>query len=638
MRPVTLILTSLALTIAFAKALTSGDKTAIITPEPFHRDIDGDGFVAAVDCDDRDNKVYPGAAEVCDGADNDCDGAVDDGVEQVYYADLDGDGYGDEGMTIAGCGASPGYVSVSGDCDDGAANRFPGAEEVCGDGVVNDCDGSEAAASALCSRLSGDISVSSADREGWGTYQAGAPASISDVGDVDGDGLEDLLVGVPNWCYDCTYDTGWEVGASEGIVAYLRGAGLLADVTDTSFGFTDDVYLTSDGKTSHRVGAQVGGLGDLNTDGYDDVFITAPGISHVYVRLGASAISSSSLPSGATLILRGEAGGDSFGSAAANIGDLTGDGLDELAVGARYNDDGGTDAGAVTVFSGAKLGKWTGYVRASKATLRIVGSTSKDYVGSTLGNAGDIDGDGVDDLLIGAPCHDGGASDAGAVAVFLGGGALAGASGSLSFDDAEHLVLGAAANDRLGSADMRDGGTPAVLSTAGDVDGDGLDDVLLGATEVDLGGADAGAAYLLLASGAVLGGASATASVSDADVIFVGEAAGDHAGFSVGSAGDLDGDGLAELLVGAPFNGSVGRNSGAVYVLYGDTLTTASGAFDLGGADARLVGKEYDTLGMSLLGGVDASGDGVPDLLVGGADDADYWGALWMFFGEADAY
>lgn len=635
MRPVALILTSLALTMAFAKALPSGEKTAIITPEPFHRDIDGDGFVAAVDCDDSDKKVYPGAAEVCDGADNDCDGAVDDGVEQVYYADLDGDGYGDEGLTSTGCGASPGYVNVSGDCDDGAAERFPGAEEVCGDGVVNDCDGSEAAASALCKPLSGDISVSSADRKGRGVgYASGAPTSISEVGDVDGDGLEDLLVGVPGWC-NCTYDIGWETGA-DGMVAYLGGAGLLADVTDTSFSLWDYLYVESGGTSDEWVGRQVGGLGDLNTDGYDDVFITAPRKDYttlteagvVYVLLGASAISSSSLPSGATLILRGEAADDEFGGAAANIGDLTGDGVNELVVGARYNDDGGTDAGVVTVFSGAKLGKWTGYVSASKATLRIVGSTSRDHVGAGLGNAGDIDGDGVDDLLIGAPGHDGGASGAGAVAVFLGAGALAGASGSLSFDDAELLVLGAAANDQLGE----------VLSTAGDVDGDGLDDVLLGAPEVDLGGAGAGAAYLLLASGAVLGGASATASVSDADVIFVGEAAGDCAGLSVGSAGDLDGDGLAELLVGAPCNDSVGTFSGAVYVLYGDTLTTASGAFDLGGADARLVGDKYDSLGMSLLGGVDASGDGVPDLLVGGGDDSDSSGALWMFFGEADAY
>jgi hypothetical protein len=197
-------------------------------------------------------------------------------------------------------------------------------------------------------------------------------------------------------------------------------------------------------------------------------------------------------------------------------------------------------------------------------------------------------------------------------------------------------VLGAAANDQLGAAASDQLGS--ALSTAGDVDGDGLDDVLIGAPDVDLGGASAGAAYLLLASGAVLGGASATASVSDADVILIGEATGDEAGFSVGSAGDLDGDGQAELLVGAPYNSSAASYAGAVYVLYGDTLTTASGAFDLGGADARVVGGSYDNVGKSLLGGVDASGDGVPDLLVGGDDDADDYGALWMLFGHVGAY
>jgi hypothetical protein len=376
--------------------------------DPTTDDIDGDGVVAIDDCDDNNPDAYPGAAEVCDGADNDCDGAVDDGVESAFYADLDGDGYGDGGVSIAGCAASPGYVSVSGDCDDGAADRFPGAEEVCGDGVVNDCDGSEAAASARCSRLSGDISVSSADRKGSVDQIYGsAPTSIRDVGDVDGDGLEDLLVGVPSWC-NCTYYSGWEDGV-DGMVAYLLGGGLLADVTDTSFTIRADASLTSSRSSSEQAGTEVGGLGDLNTDGYDDVFITAREANYstltdagaVYVRLGASAITSSGLSSGATLTLRGEATGDQLGSAAVNIGDLTGDGLNELVVGARYDDDGGSAAGVVTVFSGAKLGRWTGNVSASKAALKIVGSTSNDYVGSGLGNAGDIDGDGVDDLLIG---------------------------------------------------------------------------------------------------------------------------------------------------------------------------------------------------------------------------------------------
>jgi hypothetical protein len=113
---------------------------------------------------------------------------------------------------------------------------------------------------------------------------------------------------------------------------------------------------------------------------------------------------------------------------------------------------------------------------------------------------------------------------------------------------------------------------------------------------------------------------------------------GDYAGAAVASAGDLDGDGLAEVLVGAPYNASAASYAGAAYVLYGDTLTTVSGAFDLGGADARVVGGSYDNVGKSLLGGFDASGDGVPDLLVGGDDDADDYGALWMFFGDLGAY
>lgn len=104
-------------------------------------DLDGDGAASDVDCDDGDPSAHPGAVEVCDGVDQDCDGTADDGVTSTFYDDDDGDGYGDAGATVEACAAPGGYVANADDCDDARADTFPGAADDQGDGLDNDCDG-----------------------------------------------------------------------------------------------------------------------------------------------------------------------------------------------------------------------------------------------------------------------------------------------------------------------------------------------------------------------------------------------------------------------------------------------------------------------------------------------------------------
>jgi Putative metal-binding motif len=97
--------------------------------------------ISNTDCDDTKNAVYPGAPELCDGLDNNCNGQLDEGVLLLYYRDVDGDGYGNDNVTVFACSPPGGYVLVGGDCLDNTATVNPGAIEICGDGIDNNCNG-----------------------------------------------------------------------------------------------------------------------------------------------------------------------------------------------------------------------------------------------------------------------------------------------------------------------------------------------------------------------------------------------------------------------------------------------------------------------------------------------------------------
>ena len=112
-----------------------------------YADADADGFAACEECDDGVGATNPDADEVCDGADNDCDGTVDvDAIDAItWYADADGDGYTDPGATETACAPSEGYAAATeDDCDDADGSSFPGAEDVPDDGIDQDCDGADA--------------------------------------------------------------------------------------------------------------------------------------------------------------------------------------------------------------------------------------------------------------------------------------------------------------------------------------------------------------------------------------------------------------------------------------------------------------------------------------------------------------
>ena len=181
-------------------------------------DDDGDGYAACEECDDTTGGVSPAAAETCNGVDDDCDGTVDESDASdapIWYADLDGDGFGDAASAVRACTAPAGSLADASDCDDDDAASFPGAAEVWYDGVDQDCNGAGdgdqdgdgvdaiAAGGADCDDLRGDVYPGATDVPYDGTDADCAGESDFDA---DGDGVDSASYGGTD-CDDARADT-----------------------------------------------------------------------------------------------------------------------------------------------------------------------------------------------------------------------------------------------------------------------------------------------------------------------------------------------------------------------------------------------------------------------------------------------
>jgi hypothetical protein len=338
-----------------------------------------------------------------------------------------------------------------------------------------------------------------------------------------------------------------------------------------------------------RLGAAVAAGVDLDGDGLPDLMGGAP-----YLGGGAVEIRAEPGPPPAKppLLLQGLGPAEQFGASVANVGDLDGDGWNDLAVGAPNAVSDGRHLGRVYLFRGGPA--------ADRSPYRILeGARDGEWFGASVANAGDVDGDGADDLVVGAP----GNGIPGCAYVFLGG---------RSFDDLADVTVSGGNAGAFGS----------VVSAAGDVNGDGLGDLLVSGPP--LASRPAGTVHLFYGHA----GPGAWTRVS-----FEGGRVGDGFGAALCAAGDLDGDGFGDFAVGAPLADGPGPEAGAVFVYFGNSRFLPVPGMVIHGAAAR----QY--LGSALAGGFDLDADQLPDLLIGSPGDATAGpdaGRLDVLFGGGD--
>ncbi len=450
--------------------------------------------------------------------------------------------------------------------------------------------------------------------------------SVSAAGDVNADGFADLILGAP-----FNDDGGSDAGEAYVLFGRDGDFGTLTNgkrvvalsTLPAAQGFVIQGDLASD-----RAGFSVASAGDVNGDGFADLILGAPfgddrggDAGEAYLLFGKAGgfgkavdgrqvVDLSTLSADEGVLLQGATGGNRAGFSVASAGDVNGDGFDDLIVGAPYNSNGGTKIGRSYVVFGksgdfGEAADGRQVVPLSALTpdegFAIQGATPGDQSGFSVSSAGDVNRDGFADLLVGAPFNDDGGTDAGEAYLLFGGpgsfGQLIGGRQVVFLSllsAAQGFVIQGEAAARAGFA----------VAAAGDVNGDGFADMILGAPLGDEGGgADAGDAYVLFGKAGGFGQAEGNRQVVDLDslsaddgLVLRGAGAGDQAGASVAAAGDVNGDGYDDLLVGAPLNDDGGTDAGAAYLLFGGSFARGESGVAATGAPG-LPGPAWDADG-----------------------------------------
>lgn len=350
--------------------------------------------------------------------------------------------------------------------------------------------------------------------------------SVASAGDVNGDGYGDMIVSAYR------YDSGQ---TDEGVAFVYHGSA-------TGIGPVYARRLEVD-QANASFGISVAAAGDVNGDGYGDVIVGAFLYDNGQNDEGAAFIyhgSATGIGAQYARRLEMDQAGAWFGYSVASTGDVNGDGYDDVVVGAFLYNNGQNDEGAAFIYHGSATGIGT------TADRRIEPDQAGAYFGYSVASAGDVNGDGFDDVVVGAYLYDHGQTDEGAAFMYHGS---ANGCGTVY--------------DRMIEPDQAGANFGAAVASAGDVNGDGYGDVVVGARSYDGNKTDEGAVFIYRGSANGLNVATNQMFESNqADAFF---------GRSVASAGDMNGDGYGDVLVGASLYDNGQYDEGAAFFYHGSS-------------------------------------------------------------------
>jgi hypothetical protein len=419
--------------------------------------------------------------------------------------------------------------------------------------------------------------------------------SVCTAGDVNGDGYSDVIIGAP----------GYDINNNEdvGKVYVFYGSG-------SDLGLKTDTYWSAESnQPSAYFGKSACTGGDVNGDGYSDVIIGAPGydinnnedVGKVYVFYGSG--SDLGLDINDYWTEEGNQGDKCFGDSVGPAGDVDGDGFSDIIVGAPYyeNDDGEV-TGRVIVYYGSDSGL--------NGTLNWNEESDQTYAkfGDSVGTAGDVNGDGFSDIIVGAPAYNSNSLENNGM-IFVYFGSASGLS--------DTLVL-------TSEGEQEDARFGESVTTAGDVNGDGFGDIIIGAPGYDIStdtDSDEGRVLVYYGSSLALNPTSNWTSESDQNHAWFGD--------SVSTAGDVNGDGFSDIIIGAPGYDNGQPQEGRAFVYHGSASgisTTINWSAESDEIEAYF-GSSVATAG-------DVNGDGFSDVIVGAPLYDNNKGKVFLYYGS----